>query len=91
MANKKLTKKEHEKLKNVVAQNHEIVSKRANLCLEKEIAIRQINARFDQNWEVAELNFQQSQRNQQNLLTELNLKYGDNKVFDLDTGEIRDQ
>ena len=88
---KKLSKKELANLQTVIATNNSINQNRANICLEKESAIRNIKSQFNEQWELLDLNSQQAQRDQQNYIAELTLKYGKSKQFDLDTGEIKNQ
>ena len=87
----KLSKKELANLQEIVGNLTGINQQRANICLKKELAIRQIEAEFNENWEVLDLQAQHAQREQNDYMAELSLKYGKNKIFDLDTGNIKDQ
>ena len=86
-----LSKKELQKLQESVGKSNQIRQNQAQLCLEKELETKRINNAFNENWEVMELNMDQAQRDQQQIMAELTLKYGKGKLFDLDTGAVKDQ
>jgi len=86
----KITKEELEGLRKIVNSNNEINSKRASICLQKEVAIRQLEKEFDETWEMLDLQSNKGQEEQKNYLADLDTKYGQGKSYDLSTGEIKD-
>lgn len=89
MSSKKLKTKELKKLQEAVNRLNTINQKRAQLCLAKEVEIRKTNDQFEENWEMLTMNSDQALRDQTNLLSELAIKYGKEKMFDLTTGDIK--
>lgn len=86
----KITKEELEGLRKVIQEGNEVQSKRASICLQKEVAIKNLNKEFDENWELLELQLKNNQENRVDLLKDLDTKYGQGKEYDLSTGEIKD-
>lgn len=86
----KITKKELEKLKGLVGATNEVNNKRASLCLQKEIQIKRLNTEFDEAWEMLGLQSEKTQFEQREYLQQLDNSYGQNKSYDLSTGEIKD-
>lgn len=86
----KITKEELEGLRKVIQEGNEVQNKRASICLQKEVAIKNLNKEFDENWELLELQLKNNQENRADLLKDLDAKYGQGKEYDLSTGEIKD-
>lgn len=86
----KITKEELEGLRKVIQEGNEVQNKRASICLQKEVAIKNLNKEFDENWELLELQLKNNQENRADLLKDLDTKYGQGKEYDLSTGEIKD-
>lgn len=85
----KITKEELEGLKKIFNLNYEINNKIASICLQKEIAIRQLEKEFNENWEILNSQFNKSQEEQKKYIIDLDTKYGKGKSYDLNTGEIK--
>lgn len=86
----KITKEELEGLRKIIQDNNETNNKKASICLQKEVAIRQLQKEFDETWELLELQSNEYQEVQKNYLADLDTKYGQGKSYDLSTGEIKD-
>lgn len=86
----KITKDELEGLRKVIQEGNEVQNKRASICLQKEVAIKNLNKEFDENWELLELQLKNNQEKRADLLKDLDTKYGQGKEYDLSTGEIKD-
>ena len=86
----KITTEELEKLKGLVGATNEVNNKRASLCLQKEIQIKRLNTEFDEAWEMLGLQSEKTQLEQREYLQQLDNSYGQNKSYDLSTGEIKD-
>jgi len=86
----KITKEELDGLKEVFRKYNEIVNKKASICLEKEIALRNLQKEFDENWQSLEFQSKSISEEQQKYINDLDTKYGQGKSYDLATGEIKD-
>lgn len=87
---KKITQEELDGLKEVFRKYNEIVNKKASICLEKEIALRNLQKEFDENWQSLEFQSKSISEEQQKYINDLDTKYGQGKSYDLATGEIKD-
>jgi hypothetical protein len=88
-APKKLTEKELERLKKHFQESNHLITKRAFLCLDKEQKIRDINKKFEKEFDHFTVSIEHQNEAIGNYTKQLDQKYGGQHSYNLDTGEIK--